>query len=71
MHSAELEDTSWAHDVASRWEASERKTRPLSEIVDELGFWATGESKSELVWIRRHLVGCSSPLDRLRRVTRG
>ena len=37
MHLAELEDAYWAHDVADRWEASDQKTRPLSEIANELG----------------------------------
>lgn len=36
-HLDELEERFWADEVVDRWEASDRKTRPLSELKAELG----------------------------------
>lgn len=36
-HLDELEERFWADEVIDRWEASDRKTRPLSELKAELG----------------------------------
>lgn len=36
-HLEELEDRFWADEVIDRWEASDRKTRPLAELKSELG----------------------------------
>lgn len=36
LHLDELEDQFWADDVVTRYEASDRKTRPWSEVKAEL-----------------------------------
>ena len=36
-HLAELEERFWADDVVTRWEASDKKTRPADELWTELG----------------------------------
>lgn len=36
-HLDELEERFWADEVVDRWEASDRKTRPLSGLKAELG----------------------------------
>ncbi|MHA6667657.1 type II toxin-antitoxin system RelB family antitoxin [Homoserinimonas sp. A447] len=36
-HLDELEERFWADEVIDRWEASDRKTRPLSDLKAELG----------------------------------
>ncbi|WP_382306649.1 DUF6290 family protein [Herbiconiux sp. UC225_62] len=36
-HLDELEDIAWAETSAAKWEASEKKTRPLSEVRREIG----------------------------------
>lgn len=36
-HLDELEERYWAHDVITRWEGSDQKTRPLADIKTELG----------------------------------
>lgn len=36
-HLDELEERFWADEVIDRWEASDRRTRPLSKLKAELG----------------------------------
>ncbi|WP_291053943.1 DUF6290 family protein [Herbiconiux sp.] len=37
MHFEELEEIAWAESTARAWHASDKKTRPFSEVRRELG----------------------------------